>query len=100
MDILFISDELIVPFKFWCHGQIMAGMHFRNELFGQVLLAPRQDRQRFFQLIEQFNTYASDIVITASRQRYIAWLNLRSVLSARLFSHCAFPVNTAHKAPV
>ncbi|MGF1568868.1 MAG: hypothetical protein ACFCVD_12485 [Nodosilinea sp.] len=86
MDTLFISEDFITPFKFWNRNQIVTGMQFRNELFYQVLTAPIKDRDRFFQDVDRLNPDASDMVITASKYHYTAWVNLRSPMAQRLFS--------------
>lgn len=91
MDILLIAEELITPFKFWHSGRIVTGMHFRNDFYGQMIVSPHLDRERFFQQIERLSVHSSGIVITASKQRYIAWLNLRTLSSTRQFSQASFP---------
>lgn len=86
MSILFIADDLITPFKFWHNGHMATGMHFRNELWGQLLVAPYQERQRFFHTIEALKAQSVDVMITASKHSYKGWVNLRSPLANSLLS--------------
>lgn len=78
METLFLAEDLVDPFNFWWHGQIARGMHFRNELYAQVLAAPVKERQGFFSQLDRLDLHPCDVVITASSDRYAAWLNLRS----------------------
>lgn len=84
MDTLFIAEHFITPFKFLYNGQVVVGMNFRNEFFGQVVVASVQKREWFFQQFDRFNPHSSDMVITASNHRYIAWVSLRSSLAPYL----------------
>ncbi len=86
MSILFIADDLITPFTFWHKGHLATGMHFRNELWGRVLVAPYPERQRFFHTLEALNAQGIDVMITASKDSYKGWVNLRSPLANSLLS--------------
>ncbi len=86
MSILFIADDLVTPFKFWHNGHLATGMHFRSELWGRVLVAPYQERQRFFHTIEALGAQGIDAMITASKDSYKGWVNLRSPLANSLLS--------------
>lgn len=86
MDTLFIADSLVPSFKFWHNGHIETGMHFRNELYGQVLVARHQDRQQFFQKMDAFSRHGAAMVITASSHQYKGWVNLRAPLAIALLN--------------
>jgi hypothetical protein len=86
MSILFIADDLITPFTFWHDGHLATGIHFRQELWGRVLVAPYPERQRFFHSIEALNAQGIDVMITASKDNYKGWVNLRSPLANSLLA--------------
>ncbi|MEO0488370.1 MAG: hypothetical protein AAF215_16120 [Cyanobacteria bacterium P01_A01_bin.123] len=98
MDTLVITEAFITPFKFWHDGQITTGMCFRNELFGQVIVASAQERDGFFQQLDRLNPNASDVVITASKERYIAWVNLKTPLAVHLLAQSEPPVTERSQA--
>ncbi|MEO0825722.1 MAG: hypothetical protein AAFX95_19665 [Cyanobacteria bacterium J06639_16] len=91
MDTLVITEAFIKPFRFWHDGQITIGMRFRDELFAQVLVSPAQERAGFFEQFDRFNSSASDMVITASKHRYVAWVNLKTPLAIHLLSQPELP---------
>lgn len=91
MNTFFISEDLIVPFKFWYSGHIVEGMRFRNELFGQVLRVPILNRRLFFQQLAWLNVPSSEVMITASEMQYAAWVNLKSPLANDLLPYPNLP---------
>lgn len=91
MDTLVITEAFIKPFKFWYNGQTTTGMRFRNELFGEVLIAPVDDRDRFFQQLDRLTLNDAGIVVTASKYRYIAWVNLTAPKAPYLMGQSALP---------
>ena len=79
MEPLVICEQFVSRFKFWSDGQVQDGMQHRNELFRCLRAETVKGRQQIFDLAWALSQEEVHTIITASKEYYTLWVNLRSL---------------------
>ncbi|HEY9663266.1 MAG TPA: hypothetical protein V6C65_32875 [Allocoleopsis sp.] len=79
MEPLVICEQFVSRFKFWSDGQVQDGMQHRHELFRCLRAETVKGRQQIFDLAWALSHEGVHIIITASKEHYTLWVNLRSL---------------------
>lgn len=82
METLLINEQFVSQFKYWREGHIQSGMRFRNGLFEHAAAFGHHQRHQAFDLAERLAGLGKEVIITASPNRYMIWVNLRSATGA------------------
>lgn len=81
MEMLFINEALVSPFKFWRNGQVQQGMRFGDRLFCHVRSFERDARAQVFDMSHQYAYAGVEAMITATPSQYTLWVSLRHLES-------------------
>ncbi len=79
MEPLVVCEQFVSRFKFWLDGQMQDGMQHRNELFRWLRAEKVAGRQRIYDLGWALSHEGVHTIITASKEHYTLWVNLRSL---------------------
>lgn len=73
-----LNEQLISPFNFFLNGEIQQGMRHQDELYGHLDEFDTRSRLQAYQTACRLMEQAVPVLMTASSQRYVIWVNLRS----------------------
>lgn len=73
-----LTEQLIAPFNFFLNGEIRQGMRHQDELYGHLYEFDARSRLQAYQIACRLMEQAVPVLMTASAQRYVIWINLRS----------------------
>ncbi|HEY9747212.1 MAG TPA: hypothetical protein V6C63_00820 [Allocoleopsis sp.] len=73
---LFLSHQLVHPFKFWYDNQLQEGIRFGKELYCFVADFAAADRQKAFSLAVSLAEQGTPVYITCMGAKYKVWVNL------------------------
>ena len=73
-----LSEGVVELFKFYRDGMIREGMRYSSELYGLASQFPAANRLKGYQLACELAESGTPVVVTASEERYVIWLSLRS----------------------
>ena len=74
---LVVDEGQINQFNVYLCDGIRRGMQYRQELYGLVREVAAQDRSKAYQLGCELLSQGLPVLMTASKQRYVLWINLR-----------------------
>ncbi|MDX2243624.1 MAG: hypothetical protein NW224_23335 [Leptolyngbyaceae cyanobacterium bins.302] len=75
---LVVDENQVAPFTFYWNGAVRLGMRYDHELYGLMHEVSLYARLDAYQMGCEMLAQGLPVLITASRQRYALWLNLRN----------------------
>ena len=89
-DLLPVIQEKLAPsFNFYHNGKIRKGIHHQHEFFGEVRRFHAIHRLQAYQFAWALLEHQVPLIITASAQSFVIWVNIQSPTYSTLLSHDA-----------
>lgn len=83
---IILSEQIVLPFKFWFNHSLQEGIHHQDELYCQLTSFPPSDRAKAYHLSCRLAQTGTIVLLTLSSQRCGLWVSLRSPLARSVLS--------------